>query len=376
MRGALMFDPLQLAVSPVRTLSPYVPGKPISELEREYGVSDIIKLASNENPLGPGPRARAAIAAAAGEIGLYPDGNGFELKQALAQRYGCSMDMITLGNGSNDLLVILAEAFLTAGTEAVCSQYAFAIYAIAVQATGATARIAPALPDSDPMALGHDLNAMAALVNERTRLVFIANPNNPTGSWVNAAALKQFIAGLPTSTLVVMDEAYIEYVEDKEFPDSTRWLGEFPNLVVTRTFSKAFGLAGLRVGYALAHPAIGNILNRVRQPFNVNSIALSAACAALDDREHLERTIAVNRDGMAQVCAGLDQLGVRHFPSRGNFLLIDCARPSGAIYEAMLRQGVIVRPVGGYQLPTHLRVTIGTRTQNQRMLSALAQALN
>lgn len=371
----MTFSASDIAAPPVRTLAPYVPGKPIGELEREYGIRDSIKLASNENPLGPGPRARAAIAGTIADIGLYPDGNGFELKQALARHYSCPLDMITLGNGSNDLMVILAETFLTLGAEAVSSQFAFAIFGIAVQATGAVSRIAPAYPKGHRMELGHDLDAMAALVNERTRLVYIANPNNPTGSWVDAAALKNFIARVPPSAIVHVDEAYIEYVEDPAFPRATQWLAEFPNLVVTRTFSKAYGLAGLRVGYALANPAIGNLLNRVRAPFNVNSAALAAATAALQDSEHLQRSVAENRAGMAEVRAGLDRLGVRHFPSKGNFVLIDCARPGGEVYEAMLRQGVIVRPVAGYGLPTHLRVTIGTSPQNQRMLSALQKAL-
>ena len=360
----------------VRTLAPYVPGKPIEELEREYGIRDSIKLASNENPLGAGPKAIAAIAAACRDIGLYPDGNGFALKQTLAQRHGCPIECITLGNGSNDVLVMLAEAFLTTEVEAVYSQYAFAVYPIAVQATGAQARVAPALPDGHPMALGHDLDAMARLVNEKTRIVFVANPNNPTGTWVDAAALRQFIQKLPPSTLVVVDEAYIEYVDDAGFPDTSRWLAEFPNLVVTRTFSKAYGLAGLRVGYALAHPDVASLLNRVRQPFNVNSVALAAARAALEDEEHLRKSVATAREGLRQVAAGLDQLGVRHSPSQGNFLLMDCGRPAAGVYEGMLRQGVIVRPVGNYQLPNHLRLTIGTQPQNQRMLAALEHALS
>lgn len=225
------------------------------------------------------------------------------------------------------------------------------------------------------MPLGHDLGAMAQLVNERTRLVFVANPNNPTGTWVVADSLKRFIAALPEQTLVVVDEAYIEYVSEPDFPDASRWLREFPNLVVTRTFSKAYGLAGLRVGYALSHPAVADMLNRVRQPFNVNSIALAAALAALDDSEHLRKSVETNRAGMAQLRAGFDALGVRHLPSAGNFILIDCARPAAPVYEAMLRQGVIVRPVGNYQLPNHLRITIGTREQNERMLAALQHAL-
>jgi histidinol-phosphate aminotransferase len=369
------FDPSQLAAPPVRTLAPYVPGKPIEELEREYGVRDIIKLASNENPLGPGPLARAAIASAAQEIGLYPDGGGFGLKQALARKHGCAPECITLGNGSNDVLVMLAEAFLTPDVEAVFSQFAFAVYPIAVQAVGAKARVAPAFPEDHPMALGHDLAAMRALVNERTRLVFIANPNNPTGTWVEAEELKAFIGSMPPTTLVIVDEAYIEYVQDAEFPDASRWLAEYPNLVVTRTFSKAFGLAGLRVGYALSNPQVAGLLNRVRQAFNVNSIALAAATAALSDADHLQRSIETNVQGMLQLERGLDELALRRYPSRGNFILIDCSRPAGPVYEAMLRQGVIVRPVGNYQLAAHLRLTIGTQVQNDRMLAALKQAL-
>ena len=370
-----MFDPTQLASPFVRTLAPYVPGKPLEELEREYGIRDSIKLASNENPLGPGPLARAAIARAAEDIGLYPDGNGFTLKQALAAKHGCSIDSITLGNGSNDVLVMLAEAFLTTDTEAVYSEYAFAVYPIAVQATGATARIAKANSATHAMPLGHDLEALAALVNDRTRIVFIANPNNPTGTWVEAQSLRSFFASLPQTTLVVVDEAYIEYVVDSSFPDSSRWLGEFPNLVVTRTFSKAFGLAGLRVGYALSHPAVAGLLNRVRQAFNVNSLALAAATAALEDHEHLTQSIEINRAGMQQLERGLDALLVQRLPSRGNFILIDCKRPAAQVYEAMLRQGVIVRPVANYRLPHHLRLTIGTDAQNRRMLAALESAL-
>jgi histidinol-phosphate aminotransferase len=371
----MSIDPAKLCPPGVRTLAPYIPGKPLEELEREYGISDSIKLASNENPLGPGSRALEAIARASRDIGLYPDGSGFKLKQALARKHGCGTDCITLGNGSNDVLVLLAEAFLSPQSEAVYSQYTFAVYPIAVQATGATARIAPANPAGHAMPLGHDLAAMASLINERTRLVFVANPNNPTGTWVTADALRQFVAAVPEQTLVVVDEAYIEYVSTPDFPDASRWLREFPNLIVTRTFSKVYGLAGLRVGYALSHPSVADMLNRVRQPFNVNTIALAAALAALDDTEHLQRSIETNRAGMAQLRAGFDALGVRHLPSAGNFVMIDCGRPAPAVYEAMLRQGVIVRPVGNYGLPNHLRITIGTREQNERMLAALAAAL-
>lgn len=371
----MSFDPSSLVAIPVRKLAPYVPGKPIEELEREYGIRDSVKLASNENPFGPSERARAAVASAANQVGLYPDGNGFTLKQALAARHQCGLDCITLGNGSNDVLVMLAEAFLTPQDEAVYSQYAFAVYSIAVQATGATARIAPALPESDAMALGHDLAAMAKEVTDRTRLIFIANPNNPTGTFLTTRELHDFIAAQPRTTLVVVDEAYIEYADHSDFPDTSQWLGKFPNLVVTRTFSKAYGLAGLRVGYALSHPSVADALNRVRQAFNVNTLALAAATAALQDHEHVARTVAVNREALSQMRAGVEALGLRCYPTQGNFVLINCERPALPVYEAMLRAGVIVRPVGPYGLPNHLRITSGTPAQNQRMLAALARAL-
>ena len=281
------------------------------------------------------------------DIGLYPDGSGFKLKQALARKHGCNTNCITLGNGSNDVLVLIAEAFLSPQSEAVYSQYTFAVYPIAVQATGATARIAPANPAGHAMPLGHDLAAMAQLINERTRLVFVANPNNPTGTWVSADALRRFVAAVPEQTLVVVDEAYIEYVSAADFPDASRWLAEFPNLIVTRTFSKVYGLAGLRVGYALSHPSVADMLNRVRQPFNVNTIALAAALAALDDAEHLQRSVETNRAGMAQLQTGFDALGVRHLPSAGNFVMIDCGRPAPAATEAR-RQGASCNSVGNY----------------------------
>jgi histidinol-phosphate aminotransferase len=367
--------PSDLAAPPVRGLQPYVPGKPISELEREYGVHDIAKLASNENPLGPGARARAAMASALAEIGLYPDGGGFELKQRLARHHGLPMECITLGNGSNDVLVLLAEAYLTTELEAVYSQYCFAVYPIAVQAVGARARIAPALQAGHlSMPLGHDLAAMSALIGPKTRLVFIANPNNPTGTWLGERALLGLLEALPATTLAVVDEAYFEYSRGA-CPDATAWLSRFPNLVVTRTFSKAHGLAGLRVGYALSHPDIAQTLNRVRQPFNVNSVALAAATAALDDLEHVERAVALNREELDWLRAGLDKLGLRYLPTAGNFLLIDLGGPVGAIHEKLLRGGVIARPVGNYGLPNHLRVTTGTREQNERFLQALGDAV-
>ena len=357
-----------LVAPPVRGLQPYVPGKPIAELEREYGVHDIVKLASNENPLGPGPRARA-------EIGLYPDGNGFELKRQLSAHHGIEPECLTLGNGSNDVLVLLAEAFLTPATEAVYSQYCFAIYPIVVQASGATARIAPALPADNPMPLGHDLEAMAKLITPQTRLIFLANPNNPTGTWIEPDRLKAFLGALPASALAVVDEAYFEYSRDVECPDTTRWLKELPNLVVLRTFSKAYGLAGLRVGYAISQPQIAETLNRLRQPFNVNSVALAAATAALDDGEHVHKSVQLNRAALAELRVQIARLGLKVIPSAGNFLLVDLGRPAGPVFEGLLRRGVIARPVGNYGLPNHLRITTGTLDQTRRAIEALASVV-
>ncbi len=366
---------IDLTAPAVRGLHPYVPGKPVSELEREYGVKDIVKLASNENPLGPGSRARAALQAGIADAGYYPDGGGFALKNRLARLHGVGTECITLGNGSNDVLVLLAEAFLTPDTEAVYSQYGFAVYPIAVQATGAKACVAPALPATDAMPLGHDLQAMTGLVSARTRLIFVANPNNPTGTWLDGTSLRRFIAAVPPSTLVVLDEAYFDYSRGVDCPDASAWLGEFPNLVVVRTFSKAYGLAGLRVGYALSHPQVAEILNRLRQPFNVNSLALAAAEAALDDKAHLQETVRLNDDGLRQLEQGMRQLELQVVPSAGNFLLVDLGRPAGPVNESLLRQAVIARPVGNYGLPNHLRVSTGTAAQNTRFLSALAAAL-
>lgn len=365
----------QLMAPGLRALQPYVPGKPLSELEGEYGLSASIKLASNENPYGPGALARQAMSASLADIGLYPDGGGFDLKVKLARRHDVAPECITLGNGSNDLLVMLAEAFLTADTEAVYSQYGFAVYPLVVQATGAIARVAPALPEGHAMALGHDLTAFARLVTPQTRLVFIANPNNPTGTWLDGENLRDFVRSMPPTTLVVLDEAYYEYGRELGCPDATAWLAECPNLVVLRTFSKAHGLAGLRVGYALSSPEVAEVLNRIRQPFNVNSIALAAASAALDDDEHIQRSVQLNNAGREALRNGLAALGLASHPSAGNFVLVDIRQNGAAAYESLLRRGVIVRPLAGYGLPDHLRVTIGTLEENQRFLAALAATL-
>jgi len=358
-----------LAVSGVQKLVPYTPGKPIEELERELGLSNIIKLASNENPLGPGKKALAAIQVTLKDLALYPDGNGFNLKSALAEKYAVDMSQITLGNGSNEILELVARAFLTPGLEVVFSQHAFAVYPIVTQAVGATAVVAPALN------YGHDLDAMLQRVTDKTRLVFIANPNNPTGTLLSHTDLEAFIGALPDTCVCVLDEAYCEFVGDQSADNSIAWLKKYPNLLITRTFSKAYGLAGLRIGYGLSSPQLADILNRVRQPFNNNMLALAAAEAALTDIEHLQNTITVNAQGMQFITEGFKNLGLEWIPSAGNFVLVDLKQPAMPTYEALLRKGVIVRPVGVYELPNHLRITIGTQAENQLFLQALTEVL-
>lgn len=357
-----------LAPANIREIAPYQPGKPISELERELGVTDIVKLASNENPLGPSPRALDALERAVSELALYPDGNGFELKSALCRKFGLQMDQLVLGNGSNDVLELAARAFLSPGSSAVYSQHAFAVYPLAVQATGARGVEVPAKE------FGHDLEAMRAAVDATTKLVFIANPNNPTGTFVDAPAVKAFIASLPERVLVVLDEAYTEYLPDNRRAKTFDWLEQLPNLIITRTFSKAYGLAGLRVGYACAHPQVADLMNRVRQPFNVNSLALAAATAALDDADFLGRSYALNEAGMRQLTEGVQRLGLSHIPSFGNFLSVKVG-PAAEIYQKLLRGGVIVRPVASYGMPEYLRVTVGLKEQNDKFLRLLEAAL-
>jgi histidinol-phosphate aminotransferase len=361
----------ELAVPGVRALHPYLPGKPIAELEREYGIHNAIKLASNENPLGPAPAAVAAARRELAGLARYPEGSGYLLTAALAEKHAVPAEAITLGNGSNDVLDMVARVFLGPGREAVFSEHAFAVYPIVVQAVGARARVAAAHTGNR----GHDLDAMAALVGPETRVVFIANPNNPTGTWLAEAELRRFVAALPEHVIAVIDEAYFEYVGQPDYPDTSRWLAEFPSLVVTRTFSKAYGLAGLRVGYAVSAPGIANLLNRVRHPFNVNSVAQAAAVAALGDSAHLDAVLKLNRDGMRQLETGFKMLGLSWIPSVGNFVTVDTGQDAAAVYERLLQQGVIVRPVANYGLPEHLRVTVGLPEENERFLSAMERAL-
>ncbi len=369
-------DFLPLAAPGVRTLHPYQPGKPESELRREYGLNDIIKLASNENPLGPSPKALVAVREALAGVARYPDGNGFELKTALSARLNTPIGALTLGNGSNDVLELAARAFLTPEHEAVFSEHAFAVYPIVTQAIGATARVAKANPPDHPMPYGHDPAALLNLINDRTRIVFIANPNNPTGTWLKTAELQTLLEAVPERVMVVVDEAYGEYVEaTADCPNALHWLDRFPNLIITRTFSKAYGLAGLRVGYAVSHPQVADLLNRVRQPFNVNSLALVAATAALGDLEHLERSRTLNRAGMQQLQDACRQWGLSWLPSVGNFLCVDVGRSGREMFLELLKRGVIVRPVDNYGLPHFLRISIGSQAENARLIEALGTVL-
>ncbi|MGC8697868.1 MAG: histidinol-phosphate transaminase, partial [Halothiobacillus sp.] len=341
-----------LALDYVQVISPYVIGKPIDEVAREFGLTDILKLASNENPLGASPSARRAIQDLA-DLHIYPDGGGFALKAAIAHAFDWAPVGIILGNGSNDLLELVARAFLAPGRNAVFSQHAFAVYALATQATGASAKIVPALPATHPtMPYGADLTAMAAAIDDHTAVVFLANPNNPTGTWVEEAQLRAFLNAVPPRVLVVLDEAYSEYVDrslyaDGRFPDGLKLAREFSNVLVTRTFSKIYGLAALRVGFAVGAPAVIAMLDRVRQPFNVNSLALKAAQAALGDHEFIERSRAVNAAGLEFMQAAFAARNLSVIPSMANFVTVAVGVPAGLVFDALLKEGVIIRPLGG-----------------------------
>jgi histidinol-phosphate aminotransferase len=358
----------------IRAIAPYQAGKPIAEVAREFGLNEanIIKLASNENPFGVPESAKQAMADAVAELGRYPDANGFDLKGALSKRYDVPADWITLGNGSNDILEIAAHALVERGQSIVYSQYSFAIYALAAQGVGAQHIVTPA------KAYGHDLAAMLAAIRDDTRLVFIANPNNPTGTFIPAAEIEDFLAKVPSHVVVVLDEAYNEFLAPQDQFESAEWVKKYPNLLVSRTFSKAYGLAGLRVGFAIAQPALTDLLNRVRQPFNVNSLAQAAAIAALNDKDFLQKGAENNTAGYQQYVAAFDKLGLAYVPSFGNFVLVKVGDDAGAgarVNLSLLKQGVIVRPVGGYGLPEWLRVSIGLPEENEAFIEALTIAL-
>jgi histidinol-phosphate aminotransferase len=363
-------SPKELAPENVRKIAPYIPGKPIAETARELGLkeADILKMASNENPLGPSPKAVAAVRGALDELHYYPDGSGYDLKAIVSRKIGVRPENLVLGNGSNDVLELVARAFLTTADSAIYSQHAFMVYPLVVQAIGAKAIEVPARN------FGTDLDALARAVRADTKMVFLANPNNPTGTFNAWDDILAFIEGIAPRVLVVLDEAYGEYLPDELRSPAARWLERFPNLVVSRTLSKAFGLAGLRVGYGFAHPDVAEVMNRVRQPFNVNHLAMVAACAALQDDAFIEKSRAVNAAGLVQLTEGFERLGLEYIPSHGNFITArvgDAAR----IYDALLREGVIVRPIAGYGMPEHLRVTVGLPEHNARFLAALERAL-
>jgi histidinol-phosphate aminotransferase len=349
----------------IAALSPYVPGKPIDELQRELGLTRVIKLASNENPLGPSPKALAVINETAATLHRYPDGGAFKLRQALAHRWKVTDEQIILGNGSDEILGLLARTFLSPGDEAVMAAHTFVIYHMEVTAAHGKAMTVP-LKD-----WRHDVAAMAGAITDRTRLVFLCNPNNPTGTMVSAEEVAWLLARIPDHVVVVFDEAYFEYVRSSEFPDSMAWIKEGRNVIVLRTFSKIYGLAGLRIGYGVTTSEIVNLLNRVRPPFNANSIAQRAALAALDDDEHVARSRAVNQAGMEQITNGLRALGLAPISSEANFVYVDVGRDGRAVFDAMLRHGVIVRHIDGRMI----RVTIGQAEENRVFLAALAQVL-
>ena len=365
-----MIDFLKLAQAGITELSPYQPGKPVEELERELGIADIIKLASNENPLGPSSLVKESISGQLAELARYPDGSAYQLKEKLQTTLGIAPAMVTVGNGSNDVLELVARVFLGPGLESIVSEHSFVVYPLVTKSLGADLTVIPAID------FGQDLKATLAAISHRTRIVFIANPNNPTGTWVNKQSLLSFLDAVPEDVLVVLDEAYAEYVGELDYPNGLELVGDYPNLIVTRTFSKAYGLAGLRIGYSVSHPDIADLMNRVRQPFNVNAMSLAAALVALDDEVHLQESIRINNEGMEMLTNACDQLGLGYIPSVGNFLTIDFGRDAMPIYEDLLRSGVIVRPIGVYGMPNHLRVTIGLSEENARFIDSLREALS
>lgn len=365
-----------IGLSHVRAIAPYVGGKPISEVAREFGLdeSKIVKLASNENPLGMPESAKKAMAKAAEDLGRYPDSNGFDLKNALAKKLNVPFEWITLGNGSNDILELTARAVAQEGDEVVFSKHAFAVYPLATQAVGGKAIEVPATKD-----YGHDLPAMLKAITSKTRLVFVANPNNPTGTFLPAKEIETFLEQVPSNVVVVIDEAYNEFLTPEQQYDAIAWVRKYPNVIVSRSFSKAYGLAGLRIGYGVAQNNITDLLNRIRQPFNVNSLAQAAAIAALADVEFLKKCYELNRAGYAQLTAAFEQMGLRYLPSSGNFVLVkvgDDVNAGAKVNLELLKAGVIVRPVGNYGLPEWLRISIGLPEENQAFIEALKKILN
>lgn len=359
----------------IHGLSAYVPGKPIEDLKRELGLTSIIKLASNENPLGTAPAALNALAHFDGDLYRYPDGSGHELKQKIAARHGVDADRVTLGNGSDDILELTGRVFLGPGKNAVVSQHSFAVYPIVARAVGAEVREVPALPADADMPYGHDLDAMLKAVDEHTGVVFMANPNNPTGTWVTPEALAAFLDRVPPATVVVLDQAYVEYQTRDAVVDAAAWLAGHDNLVITRTFSKIFGMAALRFGYGLSSTIVADFLNRIRQPFNVNMIALHCAAAAIEDHDFIARSIESNSRERDRLIDALSARGLHCLPTQANFVTFDTGREARSVYNALLHEGVIVRPLAGYGLPSQLRVTVGGAADNDRFVAALDRVL-
>ncbi len=364
-----------LAIDAIRGIQPYQAGKPVEELERELGITSAIKLASNENPWGCSPLAVENIQAALNDLSLYPDANAFYLKQALAKKLNVAEDQITIGNGSNDVLDLLARTFLTVGDEAVYSEYAFLVYPLVVQAVGASAQVAKALSADNEQPYGHDLDAMLELITPKTKIIFLANPNNPTGTWFEKKALDAFIQQVPPHVIVVIDEAYCEYVTESDYPDGLDYVAKYDNVVVTRTFSKVYGLAALRIGYAISHQSVANVLNRVRQPFNANSLGLVAALASVDDDAFVAQCAKNNRLALNDFECFLKAKNCSFIPSAGNFLMVDFADKTQRINTLLLEQGIIVRPVANYGLNQFLRISMGTQSQMARLKTALSDIL-
>ena len=346
-------------------IEPYPPGKPIKEVERELGIGEVVKMASNENPLGPSPQAVKAMEQILMEVNLYPDGNAYYLKRALAAHLEVKEENIILGNGSDEIIRMISETFLNEGEEAIMGEPAFLIYRMAVKAMKGQCRLVT-LKD-----FTHDLTAMAQTINEKTKLIFIANPNNPTGTMVTAETVDSFMKEVPEDVIVIFDEAYYEYIERDDFPQTLNYLRERRNVITLRTFSKIYGLAGLRIGYGIAREELIREMNRVRQPFNTNSLAQIAALAALEDREHVKKSRKTNREGKKLLYEELDRLQVSYVPSEANFILVDIDGDGKTVSRELMREGIIVRPMGMYDLPGFIRVTVGTDEQNKRFIKAL-----
>ncbi len=370
-----MIDFVALAQAGVRGLRAYDPGHDLVALRRQHAPVPLVELGSNENPYGASPKARQAVIDALEGLHIYPDPLGGDLKRALAVKHDVEPAHVLLGNGSHELLMQFAQVFAGAGDEVVASQFGFAVYALAAQAAGATLRLAPALARDHAMPRGHDLDALLSAITSRTKLVYLANPNNPTGTWYSATAFAAFLAQVPAHVLVVVDEAYAELADADDYASALGLLAAHPNLIVTRTFSKAYALAGARVGYAIAHPDCIAVMERVRESFNVNALGLAAAEAALADTAHLQATGAANARQRQLLADALRARGLRVSPSQTNFLLVEFGEATARIEAALVQRGVILRPMGGYGLGDCLRITVGTAEQNARLLVALDEVM-